>query len=97
MGQWHSKELGDGTQALAPSQQIMEAFIPTFQALGQPFDMAVFSRNDLERNVVTAYFSPAASALAKAFGATVCDKPNRDGLGLLVGDQRSIQLLFPNA
>ncbi len=55
--------------------------------------MAVFSRYDLEKNIVTVYFSPGASALAKMFGAAPCEKPKKEGrLSLLVGDLLSIRV-----
>lgn len=98
MTQWYSKELGDGTQAFGPSGQIQEAFLPLFAAARQPTDMAVFSRYDLEKNIVTVYFSPSASALAKMFDATPCEKPRKEGrLSLLVGDQRCLDLFWPSA
>jgi hypothetical protein len=93
MTQWYSKDVGDGIAASAPSDQIQEAFLPFFTAAGQPTDMAVFSRYDLEKNMVTVYFSPGASALAKMFGATPCEKPKNEGrLSLLVGDRRYLEL-----
>jgi len=95
MSEWYSKDLGDGVQAFAPSGQILEAFIPAFAAAGQPIEMAVYSRYDLKANVVTVYFSPAAASLAKTFDATSCEKPSFERLGLLVGDQRSVGILFP--
>jgi len=96
MNQWYSKELGDGVEANAPSHEIQEAFFPLFAASGNKTDMAVFSRYDLEKNLVTVYFSPGASVLAKMFGAQICEKPIKEnGLGLLVGDQRCLQLFYP--
>lgn len=98
MTQWYSKNLGDGVDAIAPSNQIQQAFLPVFAAAGQPTDMAVFSRYDLQKNIVTVYFSPGASALAKMYGAIPCEKPKKEnGLGLLVGDQRCLQLFYPTA
>ena len=98
MTQWFSKTLGDGVQAFEPTSQIQDAFLPIFAAAGQPTDMAVFSRYDLENNIVTVYFSPGAAALAKMFDATLCEKPTREGhLSLLVGDQRCLELFFPSA
>ena len=96
MTTWYSKELGDGMQALAPATEIQEAFLPMFAASGQPIDMAVFSRYDLEKNLVTTYFSPKAVALAKMFGATPCEKPSITNLALNVGDARCWQELFPD-
>ncbi len=95
MNQWYSKDLGDGVQAFAPSTQIQKAFIPAFASAGQPIDMAVFSRYDLEKNIVTVYFSPGAANLATVFNATPCEKPSFERLSFLVGDQRCIGMFFP--
>jgi hypothetical protein len=95
MEQWHSKALGDGVDASAPSQRIQQLFKPMFLASGRPSSMAVFSRHDRQANVVTAYFSPAAVRLAGLFGATPCDKPTGERIGLLVGDARSWEIHFP--
>ena len=98
MTTWYSKDLGDGVEANAPSTQIQEAFIPIFAAAGNPVDMAVFSRYDLEANVVTVYFTPTAEPLAQMFGAAPCEKPEQDGkLALLVGDQRAIEFHYGTA
>ncbi len=98
MTQWYSRDLGDGVSANAPSQTIQNAFLPMFAAAGQPIDMAVFSRYDLEKNVVSVYFSPNAEVLAKMFEATACEKPNRENrLVLLVGDARCWDLFYPSA
>lgn len=95
---WYSKELGDGIEAAAPRFQIQEAFAPIFAAAGCPIDMAAFSRYDLEKNIVTVYFSPGASVLAKAFGAAPCEKPKKvEGFGLLVGDARATEFFYPAA
>jgi hypothetical protein len=92
MTQWYSKDLGDGVSAFAPSGQIKEAFLPLFATAGQPTNMAVFSRYDLEKNIVTIYFSPGAAALAEMFGAAPCEKPKKEGrLSLLVGDRRCLE------
>jgi len=97
MTQWYSKDLGDGIDANAPSGRIRETFLPLFAAAGCPIDMAVFSHYDLETNMVTAYFSPGASVLAKTFGASPCEKPKKvKGFGLLVGDQRSVEFFYPS-
>jgi hypothetical protein len=95
MDVWYSKALGDGVRAFAPSRRIQDLFSPMFAAAGQPADMAVFSRHDVQANQVIAYFSPRASRLAALFGATPCEKPPSDGIGLLVGDARSWQIFFP--
>jgi hypothetical protein len=94
---WFSKDLGDGVQAYAPRLQIMDAFMPMFAVAGCPIDMAVFSRYDLRTNVVTIYFSPRASELAKMFGATPCEQPIREDFSLSVGDVRAWEHFYPAA
>jgi len=95
MNTWFAVALGDGIEAYEPSQKIQEIFTPVFVAAGLPFDMAVFSRYDLDENIVTAYFSPSAHAIAKLFNATLCEKPSRPDLTLLVGDVRCWDIFFP--
>jgi hypothetical protein len=96
MNTWYSKDIGDGNEARQPSNQIKEVFFLLSAAAGNPIEMAVFSRYDLESNVITVYFSPAAVKLAEAFSATPCEKPSfKHRPELLVGDQRSIATLFP--
>lgn len=92
---WHSKDLGDGVDALVPTTQIQEAFEAAYVAAGQPAGMAVFSRYDLRVNVVTVYFTPEASVLAHAFGASPCAKPSSEGIGLSVGEHRAWERYFP--
>ena len=95
MEQWHSKALGNGVASAAPSTRIQKMFSPAFVASGLRSDMAVFSRYDVRTDVVTAYFSPGAAHLAALFGATPCDKPAGDDLGLLVGPSRCWEIHFP--
>lgn len=98
MQQWKSVDFGNKRDALAPSLKVQSAFVAAFEAAGQPLDMVVLSSYDATRDVVTAYFSPRASELADMFGGTPCEKPARtSGLGLLAGDQRGLQLLYPSA
>jgi hypothetical protein len=96
MSHWCSKDLGDGVDALVPTTKIQDAFTPLFVAAGQPKDMAVFSRYDLEKNIVTVYFSPSAHIMARAFGAIQCDKPSSIGIALLIGSQQALFNLFPD-
>jgi len=98
MEYWYSKELGDGMMASMPTDEIQEAFLRSFVAAGKPLTMAVFTRFESEGRLhcdVTAYFSPAAAEIAKAFDAQPCGKPSRAGLGLLAGDELSWSVLFP--
>ena len=98
MGNWFSKTLGDGMTAYEPADEIENAFQPLFSAAGNPAEMAVFTRYDSEGRLqceVTAFFSPAAAAVATLLGAQPCVKPRRDGLILLAGDERCWPVLFP--
>ena len=97
MNTWHSKEMGDGIKAFEPSMRLHQAFLALAQASGGvPKNAAVFSRYDLEANVVTWYFSPEAVSIAMTFGATACDKPApTEGFGLLSGDGRAWEAHFP--
>jgi hypothetical protein len=96
METWYCKTLGNGAAATAPSRRIQQLFPPLYAASGQPPGMAVFARHDRKANRVTAFFSPRATELAALFGASPCDKPASDGIGLLVGAARSWELFFPD-
>ena len=94
MASWHSKELGDGVEAYEPTQKIEQAFLTL--AGHYSSDAAVFSRYDLETNVVTFYFTPPAELLAKKFGAVPCEKPiPKEGFGLKFGDDSLWEVYFP--
>lgn len=98
MDSWHSKELGDAIMASLPSDEIKAVFQQLFIDAGRPLNMAVFTRQESEGRLhceVTAYFSPAALDIAKAFDAQPCEKPALSGLGLLAGDKLSWSVLFP--
>ncbi len=96
MTAWYSKDLGDGVDALRPTEEIQEAYMLQAVAGRLPIESAVFSIYDLRVNVVTVYFSPGLERLAQLFGAKLCDKPvNREGFGMLCGDQRAWNILFP--
>jgi hypothetical protein len=98
MDNWYSKQLGDGMMASVPSAEIEEIFLPLFEYVGRPLDMAVFTRYESEGRLhceVTAYFSPAAVEVAKVIGAEPCAKPARAELGLLTGDKQVWSVLFP--
>ena len=98
METWYSKELGDGITADMPSDEIQAAFQRSFDAVGKPSEMAVFTRLESEGRLhceLIVYFSPAAKDVAEAFDAQPCEKLSRAGLGLLAGDKLSWSLLFP--
>ncbi|RKZ91445.1 MAG: hypothetical protein DRQ43_10125 [Gammaproteobacteria bacterium] len=76
----------------------MDAFKPKYVGSGRPVDMALFSSYNEDENEVTIYFSPKAASLAMQFGASPCDSDFVDvKLALLVGDDRAIETLFPDA
>ena len=94
---WYSVSLGDGMWAPTVSEQIEEKFRASFEEAGKPLDMAVFTRSESEGRLhceVIAYFSPAAWNAAMVFDAKPCEKPLRDGLGLLAGDSNSWAVFF---
>ena len=100
MQTWFLQQLGDGAWAFAPKEEIRDQFAPLFAAAGQPADMAVFTRHELEGRLqceVVAYFSPAAAALAQQRGAQPCEQPTHNDLDLLAGEASCWAVLFPDA
>jgi hypothetical protein len=98
MSDWYSVSLGDGITAAAPSAEIEELFQRSHTAALVAPNMAVFTRLESEGRLyceVIAYFSPAAHDVAEAFDAQPCERPERAGLRLLVGDERAWSVLFP--
>jgi len=92
---WYSKKIGDGIEAQLSTKEIQDSFSLLFIKAGQPKEMAVFSRYDLEANVVTVYFTPAAKTLALKFDATSCNMPSKDGrLGLIAGYQSAVDFYY---
>ena len=98
MTTWYSIDLGDDDASKKTLQRIMDAFTPKYIGAGRPLGMAIFSSISPESNIVTLYFSPKAVSLAMQFGASPCESDFVDQqLSLLVGDERSIDHLFPEA
>jgi len=98
MTTWYSLEVGNEEAAAKTMKRVMDAFMPKYIGAGRPLSMAIFSSTNQKDNAVTLYFSPKAVSLAMQFGANACDDifVNKD-LALLVGDQKCIELLFPEA
>lgn len=92
MDTWHSLDLG-ASRASDPARDIREAWLKQASANAQQGSSdpgnAVFKLGK------TAYFTPAAADLAAVFKASPCDKPARDGVGLLAGDARARAIHFP--
>ena len=98
MTTWYSIDIADDVAAKNTMQRIMDAFMPKYIGAGRPLGMAIFSSFNREKNIVTLYFSPKAASLAIQFGASPCESVFVDQkLSLLVGDERSIDHLFPDA
>jgi len=97
MTTWYSLDIGDGEASVKTMKRVMDAFTPKYIGSGKPLSMAIFSSKNQD-NTVTLYFSPKAVSLAMQFGARACESNfvNKD-LSLLVGDQRSVAELFPEA
>ena len=95
MTTWYSKDV-DGVSAPGQSTLAQEGYLALARAGKTTFDMGVFSFHDLQRNVVTLYFSPTLSTLAASFGASPCSMPvPKRGFSLLVGDHRNWEIHFP--
>jgi len=95
---WYSIIMTADEKAQKTIQGIMDAFTPKYIGGGRPLDMAIFTSHDQDSNKVSLYFSPKTASLAMRFGATPCDSNFTNvTLSLLVGDERSISVLFPDA
>ncbi len=96
MQHWYSKSLGDGMWADIPSEEIRQLFQPLFESAGRPAEMAVFTRHEegsLHCEWV-AYFSPAAAEIAIVVEAVPSEKPIREELTLLAGNDECWTILF---
>ena len=95
---WYSMIMVADEKAKLVLQRVMDAFMPKYVGSGRPVDMALFSSYSEESNEVTVYFSPKTASLAMQFGASSCDSDFADvKLTLLVGDDRAVETLFPDA
>lgn len=98
MGTWFTSNLGDAMLAGESLDRIRTLFMSKYESDGSSNDMAVFIRHESEGRLhceVKIYFSPAAEDLAKAVGASACNKPSPGGLGLLAGSKESWPVFFP--
>jgi len=96
MTTWYSIEIDSSNSGQKTLQRIMDGFTPKYVGAGRPVEMAIFTSPSADG--LTVYFSPKAVSLAIQFGASSCDRDfiNQD-LSLLVGDPKSIEILFPEA
>lgn len=94
---WHALQLGDTLMAFLPLADIVTAVRAASEAPGAPPGIVAFTRHDQDGGLhcrVTVYFPPAAAGIAAQFDAEPCRRPARAGLGLLAGDERSLERLF---
>lgn len=97
---WYSKELGDGVEAFKPTDTFQQAFFAWSMSLAKqgrqlPPGAALFSKYDLQRNIVTAYITPEAAMVAQTLGFAESPKPTIEDLGLLFGSPQAWDIHFP--
>jgi len=98
MTTWYSLEIGSGLSSNKIMQRVMDAFLPKHIGAGRPISMAIFTSIRKSDKNITLYFSPKAVSLAMQFGASSYENEFVDmELSLLVGDERSLEALFPDA
>lgn len=54
---------------------------------GSPYDMGIYSKQNIEADNITFYFTPAAKPIAEKFEAIECEPPAKDGLVFSVGPE----------
>jgi hypothetical protein len=99
MSETWQKFTEDHPESFKVSNDLMDAFtLVALRAPNEP-EAAIFSRLNDDAST-DFFFSPRLCELAPSlparYFATPCDRPTRaSGVGLLVGDQRSISLIEP--
>ena len=99
MSPWFSKSLGDPRLAGEPLSRLEALFRAARVQAGDPGEMALFVRQESGGRLhceLTAYFSPASAAVARAVEADRCERPSPEGLSLLAGAPESWRALFPD-
>lgn len=89
---WYRLDLRDGIGALVEDSWKLAW---TVAQSGNETDCssAVFQKRG-PQDRLTLYFSPAAHALAEAFGAVPCERPSPADMTLVAGDERAWQIHF---
>ncbi len=98
MQTWFIKNLGDAMLASDKLTQIEQFILSKEQKSTRTKEMAIFLRHESEGCLhcqVKVYFSPKASMAAKAFNAMPCAKPSPIDLSILVGNEESWLIFFP--
>lgn len=92
---WYCKKLSQ-SEEFSITSKIQDAF-PLAFANSQSPSMAVFITKSAGKDRIV-YFSPDAKFLAGLFSAEPSEKPQKDSLALLVGDERGCwSMNFPNS
>lgn len=89
---WYSITFSDRDE---PKQKIHDVFLKYFTTSGAQEGMGVFARQVPKLDATTFYFTPAAAAIAKLFGAANCERPSSEGIVLLFGPDTCWDL-FPD-
>lgn len=98
MKDWFVKDLGDGIMAHEPLGRIEQLSLSVYDNSKNRGNMAVFIRHESQGQLhcaVKVYFSPQLAAVAKEFDAQSCERPQREGLSVLVGSQECWRLFSP--
>lgn len=100
MKSWYCCSLGDAMLADAALDEMKTRTLTAYAEAPNLNDWAVYYRHESEGRLhceLVVYFSPRAAHLAGLLSASICVKPGRQGLSLLVGDVSSWARLFPGS
>ena len=89
---WYTLSFSDKDE---PKQKTQNVFFKYFTTNGAQEGMGVFAKQVQSLNATTIYFTPAAAAIAKLYGAANCRPPSSDGIKLLFGPDTCWNL-FPD-
>ena len=93
---WNHLFIDNPKTALSTSHLMMDEHFALYAAT-QNRDCAIFSRID-DDGGMHYYFTPSASPIAKAHGASPCEKPSKQDVGgILCGDQTIVARLYGQA
>ena len=93
MTDWFVSNLGDAMLADDALAAVRRRFDDACRECECPAEMGLFVRHVSEGRLhcqVLVYFTPAASAVAREFGAVPCARPASAGLDLLAGDGKAL-------
>lgn len=91
---WSCRAFERRSDANVYIEEMQHVMLQGLQAEWKSTSAAAFAHFDLERGSVVVYFSPAAAAFAKFYHAEPCERPERQGLALLIGPEHCWDYLF---